>query len=157
MKALVYRFKSNPKYARAFYWGRNISITGSTQVIVQAISLFCGLLIIRFLSPHEYALYTLANMMLSTMTVLAECDISSAVMAQGGKVWRDPTKLGIVLVTAFDIRRKFGTVSMILITPVLLYPSFTSWSILGFISVNNPIDYSCILCYFIGHIIRSAT
>ena len=121
MKALVYRLKSNPKYTKAFYWGKYISITGSTQVIVQAISLFCGLLIIRFLSPNEYALYTLANMILSTMTVLAECDISSAVMAQGGKVWRDPKKLGIVLVTAFDIRRKFGIVSMIFVTPVLFY------------------------------------
>src|SRR6187200_2698977 len=99
MKDLVYRFKANPNEAKVVYWGRNISITGSAQIAIQATGLLCGILIIRFLSPKEYALYTLGNMMLSTMTVLAECDISAAVMAQGGKVWRDPKKLGIVMVT----------------------------------------------------------
>ena len=121
MKAFVYKLTTHPGYAKVFHWGKLISITGAAQITVQLVGLTCGILIIRFLSPNEYALYTLANMMFSTITVLAECDIATAVMAQGGKVWRDPKKLGVVLATGFGIRRILGICSILIVTPLLLY------------------------------------
>ncbi|WP_233259915.1 polysaccharide biosynthesis protein [Chitinophaga sp. S165] len=96
-------------------------MTGFAQVLVQAISLVCGILVIRLLEPEEYALYTLGNTMLGTMTVLADGGISTGVMSQGGKVWQDRVKLGTVMATGMDLRRKFAVGSLLVSVPVLLY------------------------------------
>jgi len=77
--------------------------------------------VIRVLPTEEYALYTLANTMLGTMTVLADGGISSGVMAEGGKVWKDKSKLGSVIATGIHLRKKFAVWSLIIATPILLY------------------------------------
>jgi O-antigen/teichoic acid export membrane protein len=110
-----------PQYAKVMYWGKLISITGSAQIIVQALGFVCGILIIRLLPVQEYALYTLANTMLGTMTVLADGGISAGVMAQGGKAWQDKEKLGVVLATGLDLRKKFAIGSLLVSIPILFY------------------------------------
>lgn len=129
---MVYRLSANPRYAKAFYWGKLITVTGSAQVIVQAIGLISGVLVIRLLPTFQYALYTLANTMLGTMVLLADGGIATSVMAQGGKVWEDKAKLGSVLATGFDLRRKFAFASLLIAVPALLYllrHNGTSWLI----------------------------
>ena len=61
------------------YWLKLITITGLAQVIVQAVGFISGILVIRLLPVQEYALYTLANTMLGTMTVLSDGGISTSV------------------------------------------------------------------------------
>ncbi len=97
MKDILIKFKQHPKYDTIVSWGKLISITGSAQIIVQAVGFASGILIIRLLPVQEYAFYTLANTMLGAMTVLSDGGISTGVMAQGGKVWEDKLKLGKVL------------------------------------------------------------
>lgn len=121
MKDTLIKFKSHPKYDSVVSWGKLISITGSAQIIIQAIGFACGILIIRLLPVQEYAFYTLANTMLGTMTVLADSGISNGVMAQGGKVWHDKEKLGAVLATGLDLRKKFGIASLLVSIPILCY------------------------------------
>ena len=103
------------------HWIKLISITASAQIIVQALGFLCGILIIRLLPIEEYALYILANTMLGTMTVLGNAGIAQGVMSEGGKVWQDKNKLGAVLITGLNLRRKFAIASLILTTPILLY------------------------------------
>ncbi|WP_179336962.1 lipopolysaccharide biosynthesis protein [Winogradskyella ludwigii] len=103
------------------HWVKLISITASAQVIVQALGFVCGILIIRLLPIEEYALYILANTMLGTMTVLGNAGIDQGVMSEGGKVWQDKNKLGAVLITGLNLRRKFAICSLMLTTPILLY------------------------------------
>ena len=121
MKNKIAQLKKHPKYNSFIHWGKLISITGSAQLIVQAVGFACGILIIRLLPVQEYAFYTLANTMLGTITVLADGGISTGVMAQGGKVWQDKTKLGIVLATGLDLRRKFAIGSLVISVPILFY------------------------------------
>jgi O-antigen/teichoic acid export membrane protein len=92
-----------------------------SQALVQGFGLISGILIIRFLSVNEYALYTLANAMLGTMTVLADGGIANGVLAEGGKVWQDRKALGVVLATGFELRKKFATVSLLILVPILFY------------------------------------
>jgi len=106
-------------YNRITQWVRVVLFTGVSQVAVQAASFISGILIIRLLPVHEYALYTLANTFLGTMTMLADSGISSGVMAEGGKVWQDKKRLGVVLATGLNLRRKFGLVSFVITTPIL--------------------------------------
>lgn len=102
-------------------WGRLISITGSAQILVQALGLISGILIIRFLSTREFALYTLANSMLATTTVMADSGIGAGILSNGGKVWDSREKLGKVIVTGINLRRKFAMLTLIIALPLLLY------------------------------------
>ncbi|MFD2573298.1 polysaccharide biosynthesis protein [Spirosoma soli] len=121
MKAVISQLYTKPAYAKAINLVKLVSITGVAQVAVQAVGFVSGILVIRLLPTHEYALYTLANTMLGTMTVLADGGIAIGVMAQGGKVWQDRQQLGEVLVTGFDLRKKFAIGSLALAVPVLIY------------------------------------
>lgn len=88
---------------------------------VQAIGFASGILIIRLLPLHEYAIYTLANSLLGAMTILADGGVSNSVMAEGGKVWQDKRKLGGVLATGFLFRRKQVVFSLLVVVPALFY------------------------------------
>lgn len=113
--------KSDTRYEKIFNWIKLISFTSVLELVVQAIGFFSGILVIRLLPPSEYAFYTLANTLLGTMAVLADGGISSGTMAQAGKVWQDKVKLGIVLATGMDLRKKFAVVSLIIVSPFLIY------------------------------------
>jgi O-antigen/teichoic acid export membrane protein len=115
------RLSAHPGYTRIFHWGKLLTITGSAQILIQAIGFASGILIIRLLPTHEYALYTLANTMLGTMTILADGGIASGVMAQGGKVWKDKQQLGVVLATGMSLRKKFAIGSLLIAIPALFF------------------------------------
>lgn len=115
------KIKSHSKYSRFIDWAKLISVTGFAQILVQAIGFICGIIVIRVLSIEEYAIYTLANTMLGTMVVLSDGGISIGVMSEGAKVWQDKKKLGVVLATGFDLRKKFAFFSLVISIPILLY------------------------------------
>lgn len=121
MKNKFSKIKEHPKYNQWMQWGKLVSITGSAQIIIQAVGFISGILIIRLLPVQEYAFYTLANTMLGTMTILADGGISAGVMAQGGKAWQDREKLGVVLVTGLKLRKKFAIGSLFISVPILFY------------------------------------
>jgi O-antigen/teichoic acid export membrane protein len=121
LKNILIKLKQHPKYDTFVSWGKLISITGSAQIIVQAVGFASGILIIRLLPVQEYAFYTLANTMLGTMTVLADGGITIGVMSHGGKVWQDKKKMGVTLATGLDIRKKFAIVSLLISVPILFY------------------------------------
>ncbi|GAB4016641.1 hypothetical protein GCM10028808_45720 [Spirosoma migulaei] len=117
----ITKFKSKQIYIKIKYWTKLISVTGGAQAIVQASGLISGILFIRLLPVKEYAYYTIANTMLGTMTLLADGGISTSIMAQGGKVWNDKHKLGTVLATGLDLRKKFALGSLVVCLPILYY------------------------------------
>lgn len=121
LKDTLIKLKQHPKYESVVNWGKLITITGSAQIVVQAVAFACGILVIRLLSVQEYAFYTLANTMLGTMAILTDSGISTGVMAQGGKHWQDKEKLGAVLATGIHLRKKFGFVSLAVSLPFLCY------------------------------------
>lgn len=118
---MIHKITTHPKFNQVIEWGKLISVTGLAQVIVQGVSLICGILIIRFLPTQEYAYYTIANAMLGTMSLLADGGISTGVMSEGGKVWNDKAALGSVLSTGLDLRKKFAVFSLLVSIPILTY------------------------------------
>lgn len=121
MKSIAHKISSIHNNERAFNWIKLITITGGAQLVVQFVGLISGIIVIRLLPTQEYGLYTLANTMLGTMVVLADGGISSGVMSQGGKVWQSKEKLGAVLATGLDLRKKFAMASLVVVIPALLY------------------------------------
>lgn len=118
----------SPKIAqnkdKLFSFLRLSLITGGAQIVVQGTGFVAGIAIIHLLPQHEYAYYTIANTMVGTMTLLADGGISSGVMAEGGKVWRDPYKLGTVMHTGLNLRKRFAVWSLIATLPILTYLLF---------------------------------
>lgn len=121
MKKIALSLHHHPKYARLFRYSRLVSISALAQGLLQIISFVSGVLVIRLLPTHEYALYTLANTMLATMILLADSGVSTGVMAQAAKVWDNNDRLGAVLATGFALRKKFALVSVLAAFPALLY------------------------------------
>ena len=121
MKGIVLRLNSQHLFLKASHWGRLVTVAALSQIIVQAVGFLGGILLIRLLPTHEYALYILANTMVGTMAVLADGGISQGVIAHGGKVWGDREKLGVVLATGLDLRLKFGLASLCIALPALFF------------------------------------
>jgi len=121
MKIITNYLFANIRYEKFYKWTKLVGITFTTQALIQILGLLSGILIIRLLPTTEYAFYTLANTMLGTMTVLADGGISSGVMAEGGKVWLDRQKLGIVVATGFKLRKTFAIFSLLVSMPILFY------------------------------------
>lgn len=115
------QLKAHPKYDNVMQWSKLISITGSSQIAIQIINFVCGIFIIRHLTITEYALYTLAYTMLGSMDVLADGGIVSGVTAEGGKVWQEKNKLGSVIATGMNLRKKFAVASILINGAVLIY------------------------------------
>jgi hypothetical protein len=115
------QLKAHPKYDNVMQWSKLISITGSSQIAIQIINFVCGIFIIRHLTITEYALYTLAYTMLGSMDVLADGGIVSGVTAEGGKVWQEKSKLGSVIATGMNLRKKFAVASVLINGAVLIY------------------------------------
>jgi hypothetical protein len=113
--------------SEAFYypnlkkWIKLISVTGGTQMMIQAFGLISGLLIIRLMPIKEYAWYTIANTMLGTLTLLSDGGISIGVMAEGGKVWDNNNQLATIVSTGMKLRMKFAIISLIVSIPILTY------------------------------------
>ncbi len=113
-------------------WLKLLVITSGGQVAVQAVTFVCGLAVIRLISVEEYAFYTLATTMLGAMGVIADGGVSSGVMLQAGKVWRDKEKLAGVISTGIYLRRKLAIASMALGFPLLallLLRNGASWGV----------------------------
>jgi O-antigen/teichoic acid export membrane protein len=121
MQHKLSQLKQHPSYDKAMHWGKLISITGGAQIAIQIISFICGILIIRNFTIAEYAWYTLANTMLGAMNILADGGIVSGVTAEGGKVWQDKDKLGAVIATGMNLRKKFALGSIVIAGSVLIY------------------------------------
>lgn len=121
MKSSFFQVSANPRHAKIYNWVKLITFTGGAQAVVQGAGLLCGILVIRLLPTQEYVWYTLANSMLGTMALLADAGISTGVMAEGGRVWQDKDKLGAVLATGLDLRKKFAIGSLIIAIPLLSY------------------------------------
>lgn len=132
------QFRTSSFFLNGKRWVWLAGLTGGAKLFAQGMGFLTGFLIIRFLTVEEFAMYTLANTVLGTMVVLADGGISKAVMAEGGKVWQDKKKLGAVLVTGLDLRKKFGLISLFIGLPLLallLYSHNASWVMIVLISL----------------------
>jgi O-antigen/teichoic acid export membrane protein len=130
LKSHVQRLSADGWLVKAYEWGKLFTVTGLSQLVVQSLGFVCGILVIRLLPTHEFALYVLANTMVGTLSVLADGGISTGVTSQGGKVWMDREKLGGVVATGFDLRKKFAAASLLIAIPaaiLLLQTHHASW------------------------------
>jgi O-antigen/teichoic acid export membrane protein len=112
---------STPMLRRAFYHARIVGNFALVQAGVQIIGFFSGILLVRWLPQRDYAYFTIANTMQGTINLLADIGISVGLVSIGGRVWQDRHRFGQLINTGLGVRRKLGTVAILIITPVLYF------------------------------------
>ncbi len=110
-----------PGSGRLFLFARRVGQFASIQALVQLIGFAAGILLVRRLDQHEYALFTIANTMQGTINVLADIGISIGLVSIGGRVWQDGNRFGQLVSTGLKLRRKLGAAAVLAVTPLLYY------------------------------------
>jgi O-antigen/teichoic acid export membrane protein len=100
---------------------RQVGQFASIQMLVQLIGFAAGILLVRRLNQHEYALFTIANTMQGTINVLADIGISIGLVSIGGRVWQEGHRFGELIRTGLNLRRKLGLAAVIGVTPLLYF------------------------------------
>jgi O-antigen/teichoic acid export membrane protein len=95
--------------------------TGTAQALLQLLGFVGGLLVVRWLSMPEYAIYTMMTAGLGTLTALADAGVTSSVMAQAGNVHSQREHVGRVIVAGLRFRARLALVVALLATPPLFW------------------------------------
>ena len=93
-------------------WFRLLAGFGSVQMVIQVLGFLSGILIVRHLSKPDYAWFTIANALASTLGLIADSGISAALSSIGGTIWQDNTRFGSLIRTGLTLRRKFAIATM---------------------------------------------
>jgi hypothetical protein len=112
---------STPIIRRALHRARIVGNFAAVQAFVQIVGFCSGILLVRYLPQKEYAYYTIANTMQGTINLLADIGISVGLISIGGRVWQDRHRFGELIRTALGVRRKLGTIAIIVITPIMSF------------------------------------
>jgi O-antigen/teichoic acid export membrane protein len=102
-------------------WARTLARFISVQIVVQVVSFATGILIVRVMTAHEYALFTVANTMQGSMNQLADLGVSTALMGLGGKIWSDRYRLGQLIQSGLAFRKKLGLAGCCVAAPALYW------------------------------------
>jgi O-antigen/teichoic acid export membrane protein len=131
--------ESSPMIRWALHRARVVGNFALIQAAVQILGFVSGILLVRKLSQSQYAFFTIANTMQGTINLLADIGISVGLISIGGRVWQDRHRFGGLINTALAMRRKFGSLAVIVIAPVMYImlvrngasPAYTGLLIVG--------------------------
>ena len=93
----------------------------SGEILVQGIGFVIGIFLFHRFSKADAAFYNLANVMIGAMALLSDNGVGSGIYAIGGRVWRDRSRFGELIATAFQLRRQLTIASMAVVTPITWY------------------------------------
>ncbi len=88
------------------------------ELVVQALTLGAGLFLVRSLTKSEYAFYTIAITMQSSMSMFVDAGISVGILAIGGTIFGNRDLIGQLIKTAKKLRMFFLFLGMIIIGPI---------------------------------------
>lgn len=103
------------------YWAKTLSKFLSFQLVIQIVTALAGILIIRTLSKQEYAYFTIANSLQSTMNLLSNSGISIGLLAIGGRIWQDSYEMGRLTNTVLKLRFLLALLIVPIITVMLIW------------------------------------
>ncbi len=112
---------STPMIRRALHRARVVGSFALVQAAVQLLGFVSGILLVRQLSQFEYAWFTIANSMQGTLNLLADIGISVGLISIGGRVWQDRRRFGSLINTALALRRQFGLLAVVVVTPIMYF------------------------------------
>jgi O-antigen/teichoic acid export membrane protein len=109
-----------PLARRIAYWAPLLARFFWLQAAAQLLAIASGLLIVRGLAVEEYAVYTMAIAVQTTMAILADGGITQSLLARGGRVASDRVLFSRVVRTALGLRRRLEIGTIVIGLPLLL-------------------------------------
>jgi O-antigen/teichoic acid export membrane protein len=91
-------------------WASSFAQFTAVQTVAQLMGALTGVIVVRLLTKDDYALYTIANSMLSALVLLVDGGIGAAAAGIGGRVWQDSHLLGRTIRTALSVRKLLWTI-----------------------------------------------
>jgi O-antigen/teichoic acid export membrane protein len=99
-----------------FRWGGVLSAFVGIQLVVQCFAFLGGILVVRTLTKQDYAIYTVAGSALGLLNNLSDLGFGSALLALGGRVWRDNIRMGQLAYAAQKARWRLFLLASIVVT-----------------------------------------
>lgn len=106
---------------KVIYWIKTLGKFVSVQLVVQVLGMASGIFLVRILDQTQYAYYTIALTMQTTMNLLADMGISIGLSSIGGKVWQDKYRFGQLINTALRLRFLLAVIAVLVVTPILIW------------------------------------
>ncbi len=108
-----------PFVRRIAFWAPLVVRFLWLQAAGQVLAIAAGLLVVRGLAVEEYAIYTMAIAVQTTMAILADSGITQSLLARGGRVASDRVLFSRVVRTAFALRRRLEVATIVVGLPLL--------------------------------------
>lgn len=105
---------------RVAHWAPLLARFFWLQAIAQLLAIAAGLLIVRWLDVGQFAIYTVAIAVQTTLVILADSGITNSLMARGGAAASDRARFTDVVRTAISLRRRLTAATLIVGVPALL-------------------------------------
>jgi O-antigen/teichoic acid export membrane protein len=112
---------STQKFVRL---GKTLLQFTTIQVIVQILGLLVSLLLVRKMPKEQYAYYTIANALLSTVLQLSDSGMTPGLQAVGGPFHNDNHRMGQLLRTGIGMRRMMYFLAAAIVLPIIPYMLF---------------------------------
>ncbi len=97
------------KYLKSDNWGHWIKIIAkfmSVQMGIKLLGMVISVYLIRILAKEDYAYFTIAISIMSTIVLLSDSGIGSGFMAIGGRHWDNKERMGKLVNGALLLRKK---------------------------------------------------
>ncbi len=93
----------------------------SLQALAQLLAALSGILVVRTLGIREFAVYTLVTALQATFAVLTDNGISAMVVARAGRVHFDRARLGQLVASARQMRRRLVAGVIVAGAPIIWF------------------------------------
>jgi hypothetical protein len=102
-------------------WLRMFAGYSFVQAAAQGLGILAGIIVVRALSKEDYACFMIVNTIGPVMNMLSDNGITNSLSAIGGKFWQDDERIGSLLKTAMNLRRRLVLFSFLIVTPALIW------------------------------------
>lgn len=105
---------------RAAHWAPLLAGFFWLQALSQLLAVAAGLLVVRWLDVGQFAIYTIALAVQTTLVILADSGITNSLMARAGAAAADRARFSAVVTTAIGLRRRLQIATLLIGIPVLV-------------------------------------
>lgn len=103
------------------HWTKVIAKFMSVQMIIKVIGMLVSIYLIRILAKEDYAYFTIAISIMSTIVLLSDSGIGSGFLAIGGRHWEDKDRMGKLVTGSMELRKKQFWAAALFGFPMLIW------------------------------------
>ena len=100
---------------RLYRWSTILGGFAVVQLLVQALNAFSGFLLVRSMEKPEYAWFTIASGMSTSLAILSDSGVGIALTSIGGRIWQDNASLKGLVMVALRVRLRLTILASVMV------------------------------------------